>query len=607
VIPPDASGRPTILNTSFTYPGIELWDPTKWPRSKVAPIVAWIETHQTNPGGEGEYVENAKYKGIKNFPGNPDYDFVGNPDYSWRTDGITDPAVVDSFAKMGLHVSLIEGGGLRVIVTPDKVIADKEHKAPIIIVRYVMDKMDAFWGMKTLAHFKKYNEFCAQRGDFILVYSVLDKSVAGLGSAVSTAGADGDTKRVYLDVSAFQANGTKFADVSGLNWSDNNGKKIDPDAAVEHIGFIPVLNIAGRTTARPSYDLAPHEFGTFGGIIYPINAEVVEHGEIGQHWMEGIRFAYEHGNDDDPALKARFEEMGLVGVDRDYKGKRYLLYRPREAVEQGTKLPLVILNQTAISRANQYSISDTYVKYLDYFKLAAKGDINILVMALANSSQDHTKLDLAHEIVMEVEKTIPIDSSRVYVTGHAGGGHEAREFGYQYPGMIAAVAQLGNVSGYAPATYSHETIAVDDQRIAAWSKIDMPTITIGTPIEELNPHDMKSHMFADYDQFIDAWQRRLRAQRCPPKTREQIMATAHSSDYVTRLYGLPNDGSSLQIVDSVEHYIIDVKNIDGRNHLRIVTVQNMIHTPEPTMPMLSWSWMRRFARDQTTGKVIELY
>jgi hypothetical protein len=91
------------------------------------------------------------------------------------------------------------------------------------------------------------------------------------------------------------------------------------------------------------------------------------------------------------------------------------------------------------------------------------------------------------------------------------------------------------------------------------------------------------------------------------KSREQIMAAERSEDYVTRIFGLPNDGSSLQIIDGVEHYIIDIANVEGRKHLRIVGIDNMVHTTTPTMPMLAWTFMSRFARDQRTGAVIELY
>jgi hypothetical protein len=118
---------------------------------------------------------------------------------------------------------------------------------------------------------------------------------------------------------------------------------------------------------------------------------------------------------------------------------------------------------------------------------------------------------------------------------------------------------------------------------------------------------MPSSILNDYDLFIEAWQRRLQASRCPMKSREEIMAAERSEDYVTRLYGIPNDGSLLQVIDGVEHYIIDIKNIDGRKHLRIVGIENMVHTPEPTMPMVAWTFMRRFARDQKSGKVIELF
>jgi hypothetical protein len=216
-------------------------------------------------------------------------------------------------------------------------------------------------------------------------------------------------------------------------------------------------------------------------------------------------------------------------------------------------------------------------------------------------------MDAAYEIIKEAEKTYPIDPSRIYVTGHSHNGHLAREFAYRHSDMVASVAPLGNSSGLAAPAYSHEAVVADDKRIEAWSKIDMPIITIGAVSEVTSPHTMPSSILNDYNFFIESWQRRLKASRCPPKSSQEIMASEHSSDYVTRVFGLPNDGSALQVIDGVEHYIIDIKNVDGRKHLRIVGIDNMVHTPEPTMPMVAWTFMRRFARDQKSGKVIELY
>ena len=594
-MPLNATSR--LVNTFYMYPNFDLWDSAKWTgsKSKAAPIASWITTHEQ--GTHADYVVKEKYKGIT--------DFVGNPDYNWKTESITDSDVTDPLARMGLHVDIREGGGLAIFVAPDKVLADKAHKVPMLIVPHVVDKMDVFWAMNTLVHFRKYNEICAQRGDFIIVYVVMDKSAAGRMSPLSSTAIEtasdvyrGDYKKLYLDMSVFAENGAKAASIPGLDWSDDGGTKQNPDAEIEHIGFIPVLNATGKWNTKPSAGV---------GIARPrtdvrYDPQRVIHGKLGEHWMEGISFLYHHGKDNDPAIKAHFDQMGLVVGEHHYQGERYLIFSPRKALEEGKKLPLVLV-LSEVYDFNEYAISTAYVQQLDYFKLAAEGDLNILLFSLESPET----MDLAYDIIKEAEKTYPIDPSRIYVTGHSHNGHLARDFAYRHPDMVAAVAPLGNSSGLAAPAYSHEAVVADDQRIEAWSKIDMPIITIGAASEVTSPHTMPSSILNDYNLFIEAWQRRLTASRCPMKTSEEIKAAERSDDYVTRLFGLPNDGSSLQVIDGVEHYFIDIKNIDGRKHLRIVGVENMVHTTEPTMPTVAWSFMRRFARDQKTGKVIELY
>ncbi len=590
-----ASVGSASANPYFAYPAFELWDPAKWSgnRAKAAPIASWITAHQKV--ARAEYKVKDKYKGIK--------DFVGHPDYNWKSENITDADVMAPLTRMGLRTDIREGGGYAIYVAPEKVLADKEHKVPVLVVPYVVDKMDVFWAMNTLVHFRKYNELCAKRGDFIIVYVVMDKADAGRGSPfgivdTATDVYRGDYKRLYLDVSAFQENGARIADVPSLDWSDDSGKKLDPDAQIEHLGFIPVLNVAGKWNAKPSAGI---------GVARPrsdlrYDPQRVVHSMLGEHWIEGISFLHGHGKDNDPAIKAHFDQMGLIFSEHEYRGERWVIFSPRQAVERGTKLPLLLI-LAEVNHYDEYSIASAYVGYLDYFKLAAEGKLNILLFA----RESPETMDLGYDVIKEAEKTFPIDPSRIYVTGHSHNGHLSREFAYRHPDMVAAVAPLGNSSGLAAPFYSHEAVVADDQRIAAWSKIDMPIITIGAASEVTSPHTMPSSILNDYNLFIDAWQRRLAASRSPMKSREEIMAAEHSDDYVTRVFGLPNDGSSLQVIDGVEHYIIDVRNIDGRKHLRIVGVDNMVHTTEPTMPMIAWTFMSRFARDQKTGKVIELY
>ena len=590
-----ANSTDRLTNTYYTYPGFELWDPAKWAanKPKTEPITSWIETHEK--GTQAEYEVKDKYKGIKTF--------VGNQDYTWKTENITDPEVTDPLTRMGLRVDVREGGGFSIFIAPEKVLADKTRKVPIVIVPHVVDKKDVFWAMNTLVHFRKYNELCAQRGDFIIVYFVIDKSEAGHGSPFgiidqATDLYHGDYKRIYLDMSVFAENGAKVADVPGLDWSDDDGTKHDPETQIDHLGFIPVLNVAGKWNGKPSAGI---------GIARPrsdlrYDPQRILHGKLGEHWMEGISFLFQHGKNDDPRIKAHFDQLGIEYSQHDYEGERWIIFSPRQAVEQAKKLPLVLI-LSEVYPYDEYSISTACADYLDYFKLAAEGDLNILLYA----HESPETMDPAYDVIKEAEKTYPIEPSRIYVTGHSHNGHLAREFAYRHPDMVAAVAPLGNSSGLAAPAYSHEAVVADDRRIEAWGKIDMPIITIGAASEVTSPHTMRSSILNDYNLFIEAWQRRLKASRCPVKTRDEIMAAEHSPDFVTHLFGLPNNGSSLQVIDGVEHYIIDIKNVDGREHLRIVGIENMVHTTEPTMPMVAWTFMRRFARDQKTGRVIELY
>jgi hypothetical protein len=564
-------------NRYFTYPGIELWDPAHWSEgtTKLGPIVTSIlERHVV---GMGEYRVKRKYQGIR--------DFVGHPDYNWKSESIADPDVVGPLVRAGLRVDIREGGGFAIYVAPERVLADRQHPVPMVVVPCVVEDRNVFWAMNTLMHFHSYNDLLARRRDFILVYVVSDKSThdASPFGVIDTATDvyGGDYHRLYLDV-------TTVADRASIN-----------DAGViEHLGFISVLNVAGKWQSKPIMAV---------GVARPrsdvrYDPQLVVHGMLGEHWMEGIRFLHDHGKDNDPAIKAHFDSMGLIFNEHDYHGERWAMFSPKEALELRGKLPLVLI-LSEINHYDEYAIGSAYAGYLDYFKLAAAGKLNILIFA----RETPESMDVAYDIIKEAERSYPIDPSRIYVTGHSHNGHLAREFAYRHPDMVAAVAPLGNSSGLAAPAYSHEAVVADDARIAAWSRIDMPVVTIGAASEVTSPHTMPSSILNDYDLFMEAWQRRLAASRAPMKTRQEIMAAEGSADPVTRLFGLPNDGSDIQYMDGVAHYTIDVRNREGRKHLRIVGVDNMVHAPEPTMPMIAWEFMSRFARDQRTGTVIELY
>jgi hypothetical protein len=203
------------------------------------------------------------------------------------------------------------------------------------------------------------------------------------------------------------------------------------------------------------------------------------------------------------------------------------------------------------------------------------------------------------------------------VTGHSHNGHFTREFAYRHSGVIAAAAPLGNFPGLPEPEESGEAVLVPDEKIEAMGRADMPIITIAgytecgcmfplnAPAKDLLPgQDFMCPL--SFEARARSWQRRLKASRCPEKTVEEIAATAQSADPVERKLGIPCDRSESLFLDGFEHYIADIKNVDGKYHLRIVGIENMPHMPLPLMCRLSWSFMRRFARDLGTGNVMEL-
>jgi hypothetical protein len=495
---------------------------------------------------------------------------------------------------------------MALFVAPETALANPASRVSLLLVPYVVAHMDAFWAMNTLVKFRRYNELLVRRKDLVIVYLVSGPASAGR-RAVSLSGVldkaydlyRADEKRIFLDVSVFADRRVPIASTPGLDWTDDLGVSLDADRAVERIGFIPALNVSGMWATRPTYaaGLLADWQSRYGDLRFD-PARIV-HGLLGEHWMQGLRRLQSARRDADPETREFFKQMGLRADDNRFQGERWLMFSPQTLMLK-KKLPLVFV-VTEVYPYDEYAASQAYAEFLDYFRLAAQGELNL--MFFAGESVDTT--DRAYELIKDAARTYPIDLSRVYVTGHSHNGHFAREFAYRHPDLVAALATLGNSAGFAAPAYSHEAVIVDDARIAAWRKIDMPTVTIGAASEVTDPHSMRSSWINDYDQFVDAWERRLAASRAPAKTRQQMEAAEHSDDYVTRIFGLPNDGSELQMIDGVEHYLIDVANLEGHKHLRLVGVDNMLHTTEPTMPVVAWTFMRRFARD-ADGRTVEL-
>lgn len=178
--------------------------------------------------------------------------------------------------------------------------------------------------------------------------------------------------------------------------------------------------------------------------------------------------------------------------------------------------------------------------------------------------------------------------------------------------ILAGVAQQGDRPGL-----------VDDdateEGAAEMSTYDMPLINIAgyaemTQVYPVNTdapyldeyrHKSFSRMPMTKSERIASWKRRLLASRCAPVTDEEMEAAA-SGTKAEKMLGFPCTHSETMWVDGLEVYIGDVRNLEGKDHLRMVCIENLPHTTCDFMHTLSWSFLRRFQRDRLSGKIIDL-
>lgn len=104
----------------------------------------------------------------------------------------------------------------------------------------------------------------------------------------------------------------------------------------------------------------------------------------------------------------------------------------------------------------------------------------------------------------------------------------------------------------------------------------------------------------------EAWNRRLQAFSCQPQSLADILLAAESNNKATRELGVPSDFARTVMIDGFEHYIAEFINNSGKVHLQIVGAQNMPHVATPAELDLAWNFLRRFAREQQAGEIIEL-
>lgn len=596
------------MNRYYNYPNKELWNEGAWEHrmSQLVPLAQEIDRLNLE--------QNRIY---------------GKPESERRTDGIFDPKansltypeVKDAWADKGLYyycASMATSAWVAMI--PNEQIGRKGYDADMdtVIVLVNADLTDPNWCMYILEKYDAYVQAAAKEKFAILFIatSIRDKVnqyISIIQEAIVLFHLN--YQRFFLDVSAIYRAGMTLRNVEGFAYFHEDGMKAESvdDVLLKYSSIeIPVVNASGRWQNRDSLTYKLVHSVSFGNAVY--NKEELIHGEIGRKLAEGMALEMNYDDAEDPALLAYWENMGLRCDFHEKNGEQWIMFTPKQAFEEpDKKLPVVCLFQE-VNRFDPHQAITGFSYCYEYHKIAAQGDCQLLYFVLESMDDN----DLLHEILDDAEKWYPMmDRSRVYLTGHSHDGRFTAEYVRRHPFDIAGMATLGNEPGLIPPQYTSGIFLVSDEQIARQAKYDTPTINISGYLERNSQFPLNSDApnvrpgqwvaLDTFEKRAESWQRRLLSARCPMKTAEEIRATKDSDDYVERMLGIPADKTEVLYMDGSENYIADIKNVDGKYHLRIVGLGSMTHTITPMMIDLSWSFLRRFARDRETGACIELY
>ena len=334
--------------------------------------------------------------------------------------------------------------------------------------------------------------------------------------------------------------------------------------------------------------------------------EKMKHTVTGRDMAEAAFLELSFNTVRDPGLSAFWEQRGLEYTVHDKNGETWLSFLPKCARENGKRYPVMLCFRPA---ADQWGVFAQGF-YYHLLEIAAQDELAVLIF----STEDRDRNELFLEILEEACGLYPLDRSRVYVTGHSHYGEFALHFMRNHPERIAGVAQQGDC----PGMHVISTAPEDLERmhgldmplidVAGWAEMTriFPVNTDAPELESFGGSRYATRFPATAEERIKTWQNRLYASRCRVLSREEILA-ARGGTRAEQMLGFPCDHSETLFVDGLEVYVGDIRNVDGKLHLRMAVVENLTHTTCKFMHTLSWSFLRRFARDQETGEVIELY
>lgn len=354
--------------------------------------------------------------------------------------------------------------------------------------------------------------------------------------------------------------------------------------------------------------------------------------------------------DDQEAAETWYKSLGLsweFHFPEDYY-RRWKLFYP-QTLDEGKRYPILFWNHGG---GNSIESEEPMTGYL---QLAAKEGL-FLVMA------QNTNAENALSILDDVAARFPIDTGRVYLAGFSQGSNQCHSLYSRHPERIAAVA-LTCIDIWRPwDNFDDPYTAQELERLKDltvpmclqvgacepfayaplndWHKNRMnpvPREMRGRPddfehpgkIEDNDPTRITTPGKGRYDpgkpnitrmasgympqegEDVHIWSvervnRRLELLNCSPRDVERCADYfADESDGFHHITGIYGDKEETRDLYGVKHHIVDILDRDGLDVFRYIVTDNSPHWPPVTTAELGWAFLRRFRREDGTGRLIQ--
>jgi len=537
--------------------------------------------------------------------------------YHNKTGSIDDPKVLENLYQKGLTCSILDLTMHWIAVCPGKEELPDGRKLPGLMIFLQTDYEDYYWAMKALTQYEHYLDQCAQK-KMILLFAVSNNGPDTARTYVNVIQEACtlfplNPNEIYVDVTPCMKAGIHLSEIDNFHMKTREGKDIsDPDSMIQSFfdDTVYALPVSGNWEDRGSLgrDLVMSDKYS----LISFDREAFIQSESGRRMMEGITFEYLFDSVEDTAVARWLEQKGVHLEIHVSKGERWLTLEPLHSDE---KLPLFCVMQEVY-----YGNEHQAVTAIGYFEEMVELTAQNKCITLFYVMEDPDSNDHLAQLIDEAGTMLPIDLTRVYVTGHSHDGRFALEFSVRNWKKIAAVATLGNFMGLEdPKVLGDPRQSVSDETISKIKTFDLPCanfcgcmehggklpINVDARTLPLRPGQQFGRTITREDR-ISSWQRRLDAWNCEVATSEQIIACTDSDFETERILGFPVDQCDVRLIDGWKHYIGDLKNKNGKYHLRMVAVENCPHIPSPAMLDLAWEFCSSFARN-SDGTITELF